>query len=287
MYRYWIKPEFLNQATILGVSNGLTGSPLSPPDPYGIFEVTPSLKPVLDESFASVIEAKPTYQQRVLSTSPIMHLPMDEDAGNLTELVQSATFTKSGIQGTYRTPSLLPNREGYSITLPGGSTFWTAPNAAMYETGNLDSWSMAFWFRDDATDTGSRYLMSKRVSPTTGLDGGWRLYRNGTTNLQFRRMVSNNGESIMTIDPMYLTGAHFGVITVTFGSPSVVRCYMDGAFVTSINAALSGSPANIPLKIAGPSWTTGNIWLGAIQHFSLWNRALSAADIADLWRAAH
>lgn len=300
MPRFWIKPSMYGQNISISAVTGRAGALFENSSPsHGIYEVSDSVAPLLEESFASIFERKPTFQEALLDMQPYAYLPMDEARGSIWDKIQRVEFARTGTGVTYRSASLLPNGEGYSIVNSGGSSnYWTAPSNSLYQlhAGVTKSWTVLMWFRNDETSTAATYMASMRPASLNGLndvvngDGGWRALKVNAVSHAFRRGAINNAEpEAQWVAPSDNGVSHLAVATVQYvaGLGYVMTGYTDGAQVAQSTHPLPSAPSSLPLRIAGASWSTSATWKGALQHFTMWDRALSAAEVATLWRAAH
>lgn len=149
-----------------------------------------------------------------------------------------------------------------------------------------DSFSVAGWFT--TTGSSAATLIAKEVEGPSF--EGWMVALTSSGELFFRLegtpSPGSNKIEISSI-PTYNDGdRHFFCITKSSATTaSGVIIYVDGVEVTSVTVgfdALSGSMLNsADMKIG--MWDTTNPFEGQLEHFTLWDSALTAGQVASLY----
>lgn len=148
--------------------------------------------------------------------------------------------------------------------------------------------TLAIWCRTEPlTGNISRRLFSKRViaggNPGVFAD----LIRSGSGNAGKLEYTRDQGATVLQLtetgfSTRYDDGEwHLFVITVSGGT---AQLYIDGEPEGSGSTA--GSTANtVTLYIGSQQTGTANFWEDDISAFLLWDRALTKAEIRDMWQA--
>lgn len=150
-----------------------------------------------------------------------------------------------------------------------------------------DSFSVAGWFTTTSSVFGC--LMSKENSGSSF--EGWMVGLTASGELFFRcegTPSPGSNKIEITSNPTYNDGdLHFFCVTKsTSTAASGVTFYVDGVEVTSrtiVADALAGSMLNsAPMKIGKQNLTT-NPFNGQLQHFTLWDSALTSGQVSSLY----
>jgi hypothetical protein len=155
--------------------------------------------------------------------------------------------------------------------------------------------------------TGTEMTASAWIYPTATFGGNYAsIVARGGYNLQegYELTVQGNLAPCPTINtvsnhpaaacsPSAFSVLQWHLLTMTYktGSPGTLKVYMDG--VPTASAAASGailtatSPTNSDIYIGrrDPANTSGTYWPGLIDDVRIYNRALSAAEVYDLYLA--
>ena len=156
---------------------------------------------------------------------------------------------------------------------------------------DLVSFSVLCWVYPTSVANTVRNIVGKTV-----LKGGWELFKRGTngTIMRLDRGRLTTAGSVASVSGT-LTVNEWQMIAVTFDDVSLALCKMYRATelsgpvdVTDAAATLigSGAPntdAATSLKLFTSAAPT-NGWPGAIAAIGVWDRVLSAGQIADAWR---
>lgn len=287
--KYWIPPTTWNAGvTINMVGDGLTGGYLPQPSVNGVLDLTPQQAGALSNH--PLIVPKPTHYDYINSLSPYSNIPMDEPSGGIWDHVLDLQLARSGASAglVYRSPSLLPNGEGYSILLPGGSAnYFTAPDTTSYDVGFAPAWSMSAWIIQTVVPVGNVYAISKRATTATTTDGDFDFIFSSTTQVSGRRFTTtpttltfNYGTTAqMTASPhhVFFTSYWTGTVYTT-------EAWMDGSLITTSNSVQPTTPSPNAFRIGAIPGTASAGMACSLQNFAMWFRRLTLTEIQGLYR---
>lgn len=186
------------------------------------------------------------------------------------------TYVTGALSGSYNVPNTHFNFDGSEVVDCG-----LASNLNFERT---DSFSVSFWMK--ASLQGSFQAM---VAKFQGVATGWAVYQNGGANaIAFELANVNN------VNDLVVTGGnpfdnlwHHIVCTYSGGSvPSSIAIYQDGVSQTTSTTrnGLTGSIKSSAHVSLGALDTSGtSILTGEIDDVRVYNRALSSAEVSDLY----
>lgn len=159
-----------------------------------------------------------------------------------------------------------------SIKFTGATAFLSAGSALTIQPTAI---SAAAWVYASAL-SGTRAIVGRNPG-STGATEGWLLDANGTTV----RFICSNGTTGATASKTsgMATGSWYRLVG-TFDN-TTVRLYING--VQAATASLSGNlsaSTSTALEI-GQAVGISGIWNGYLNDVSIWNRALSAAEVSQ------
>jgi hypothetical protein len=216
--------------------------------------------------------AAPASAQDV-TTGLIGHWKLNETSG--TSAVDSSSF---GNNGTYQNGVALasstpvPVDGAVAATFDGNNDYVSVPNEANFDvTGSL---TVAVWLKVTAFDATWQAIVTKG-------DSAWRLSRNGDTNTI--HFAIGSGGTIRIADSV--TGVNDGqwhhVVGVYDGSTAKV--YIDGNLDVTVAATGAIATNNHPVELGRNAEQAGREWYGSLYDARVYNRALTAADVAALY----
>lgn len=220
------------------------------------------------------------YRELILSQGPLAYWrlgesstsdPATDETGNGFD----ATYT-SGV--TMAQPGALVGDSDTAILLDQASA--DRVNGADWSDMDFDAnkpYTLKFWGQLTATPTIIRYAISKVVSPSTFANWGAAVQRSGS---DIRFVAPRNKALAATTAYDYTIDTWYHVVVTYDGS--TVRIYVDGALVTSAADASSNGLSNGIIRIGS---FTGDGWHGYLDEVAVWDRALSAAEIAAQYTA--
>jgi hypothetical protein len=216
---------------------------------------------------------------RVLTNSEIVALHGLVGHWKLTETV-GTTATDSTLNanhGTYTngvslgTSSNVPGYNVKAAVFDGTNDYVAVSNESLYDiTGSM---SVAAWIRVTAFDANYQAIVTKGVS-------AWRLTRYQTQNkIQFALTGTSASPvtSVTTVDD----GKWHHVVGVYNGS--TMKLYVDGALDATLNSTGSISSSNDALEIGRNSQLAGSEWNGAVYDARVYNRAITAEEVSQLY----
>jgi hypothetical protein len=135
------------------------------------------------------------------------------------------------------------------------------------------SMSFSFWYTTRSLYAQYQCLLGK------GENAAWRVARVTTSNTNIKLSVSGasgNGQ----IDKQDGSWHHLvGMYDATSGT----KLYVDGSLVGSTTAAYTLINVPTAMQIGGNPQAAGRAWDGTIDDIAVWNRALTADEVAAIW----
>ena len=184
---------------------------------------------------------------------------------------------------------------GSNDGIPTGATFDTVNKKLGSASGNFDG-------IDDFVDIGSSLGAALGFDMSiscwvrfTALSGNNTVVigsRNGAANLGFEVGALNDGKIILQSFGSSSLGYRFGTSNVgdnSFHHAVAVRdginyyIYIDGSREDGTFQTLAGSTASPANTFIGDSDAPGNLFKGQIDEINIWDRALSASEVTELW----
>jgi len=217
-----------------------------------------------------------SYRQAVIATAPVGYWRLGEATGT------TAKDEMSLHAGTYNnTPTLsvagaLAGDTNTAITLARASfedvQFTTTSPVADGITGTDATFSI--WFKT-TYKTGAIRMWGDQAGASSS-----RFYI-GTDTSGFL-LWNKAGGTVFTGAVDYADDAwHHAVVSVAAGT-NATQIYVDGANVGQGTSGTTWNAASTTMRIG--SYSGANYWEGSLDEPALWNRALSAAEIAGLYR---
>ena len=151
-------------------------------------------------------------------------------------------------------------------------------SASSLPTAGTAAWSENVWFNLSATPASLSYLAGFGAN-TNSTGGDARGYINYGAGYYFW----GNGAPDVNSGVAYMTDSawHMYTITSSGGASTTISMYLDGALVTSATRTLA-NPALNELHVGGTSFW-GSTWTGKADEFTVWNAALSPAQVGNLF----
>ena len=206
------------------------------------------------------------------------------DDGSGTSAADSSGNGNTGTLNGSPLPTWTTGKINGALTFDGSSQYVTLASAALPST-----FSASLWFKT----TSDGVLMSEQAYPVGGGPGSHDpfLYVQ-TTGILESSIYAGTGLTITTSSPVNDGNWHNAVYTVNM-STSVQTFYLDGSSVGSISGGAPEGP--FPYIYIGTGDTTGfnnsnNGWFyfnGTIDDVRVYNRALSASEIKNLYNAGY
>jgi hypothetical protein len=217
-----------------------------------------------------VATAEGSYADTVKAMGPVAYWRLGESSGT------AAADEMGAHPGTYvNSPTLgatgaLVGDANTAMTLSGTESA-TIPHAPVAFAGAAP-FSVSLW--SDYTPDAS----FRRAIAVGGNTYNWQIVET-TTGIRFQRINSDGNDLIQQSAPT--AGWHHAVGTY---DGATMRMYINGVQVGTGTASTRLLPAATGARIGGlPS--TGGMWIGSLDEVSIWDRALTAAEIALLYEA--
>lgn len=222
------------------------------------------------------------YKQRVLSLSPLAYWPLDERSGST-----AVNLANASGNGAYTGVDLAQSQPPFIAPLFDGANDYCNIYSAWLNTNfNRNELTFAAWAKPyDAgvwTDGVTRHVIWLATNSTQEVIQ----VRKNTTNNQFllQYILGGTAKSVTLSSQSWTTWTHLAVTNSKSGD--AMMAYINGAQVGTTQTSLGTSSGNniitTQATIGASSTTPGSVWSGWLAHAALWNRALSAAEVARL-----
>ena len=208
----------------------------------------------------------------------ILRYKFDEGSGTtITDSVGNHTVT--GHSGATWTSS---GKSGSALAINGtsGRNFQPSNQGDLHFNPRVDSFTVSVWVR--TTDTGTyKTIFDKN-------DGTGSSYRAWTTTVNNIEAYSGGtAKTVSAAGPPAITDGNWHLVTlVNFNRSGTwyFRIYYDNG--TAFSEMPSGTNANTGLlRVGGLAASGGNSWSGQLDDFRIYNRALSATEVGELYAA--
>ena len=208
----------------------------------------------------------PSYADAVLALSPVGYWPLGEASGTVArDLMNRNPGTYVG-SPTLGAAGLLTGDPSTAVTLVTASS---QQIFSLTVTLGQSGWSMAGWVK---ADNGSN--ASKPVFGKWAINDGAFIYCAGDGKYN----AFNGADSIAAaVGP---SGA-WQFIAATWNASAGLTLYVDNV---AVNRASAGAPGVNGYWRIGCSTGVTTFFGGTFAHVTLWDRALTPAEVYDLWR---
>jgi hypothetical protein len=223
------------------------------------------------------------YQARILSESGLLsYWRLGESVGATTAVDRAAGFDGTYMGGpTLGAPSLLASSDNAAVSFDGVDDYVTIPDDDRWSWHSAGAGSLEAWFKLDTLPASRAVIVGKTQS------GGheWVLYITSAGKVVVEVYgTSGAGRIIVTSAATITVGQRYHVVAVIAASSPYGRIYLNGvqdAQTTAINTTApinSATPVTIGRRNSGDQYFDG-----IIDEVAIYNVALSATTIADLW----
>ncbi len=214
--------------------------------------------------------ARQAYEEVVLATKPVLYVPMQGSATR--ELIKQSAVTVSGALRAQNGPF----RGSHSMLFDGSNDRVTPTNDASFHPG--DTFTVGCWFnlKGAGADTGGIMYTNQANDLTMYIPAA-----NGKLTLR-KSGASEVFQTTRTFLTPFTDGWQHALIAKNAGTS--VTCYIAGI-------AVAGTTTNATMVAGGSAPTIGegnastNAFNGLLAHVAVWNRVLTAAEAAELYRA--
>ncbi|MDH3738489.1 MAG: DNRLRE domain-containing protein, partial [Alphaproteobacteria bacterium] len=217
-----------------------------------------------------------------IDLSPIAHWKLDETAGF------TAVDSEGGHDGTltnYSAPAWTAGVVDGGLDFDGSNDYVDAGSFDVVGSGI----TMMAWFNAEAIATDDGRFVSKASSPNE-VDAYWQLSTTDSGSNRYLRMRIKAGSTTTTLadSSFNLATGTWYLATATYDNASgMMRLYLDGVEVAStahaVGGALDTNPA-VPVAL-GANGTAERFFNGILDDVRIYNRALGATEISDLYDA--
>lgn len=223
------------------------------------------------------------YSDLILSLSPIAYWPLNDASGSA-----AVNLVSAALNGAYTACTLAQAQAPFTAPLFDGSTsYCNIYTAALNTAWNRSETSLSIWVKVAAagvwTDATNRRAFSMFTSSTQdGMFCG-----RTSTNGQFTHFDYLGGatKSVLLTGQSFTAWKHV-VLTVSDANDQCI-VYHNGAQVGTTQTGLGTASANALTStaccIGAQTTTPATVWSGWLAHCALWNRPLSAAEVANLY----
>jgi hypothetical protein len=236
-------------------------------------------------SAAAMLTVAPAtgYGEPMMAASPIAYWSFNETSG------QVAIDSAGGFDASYS--GNITN----GVPGPASGVFGSANKAYRFNGSayleapagldvNRNNFAISAWIKVEAWDKTWQSIVTKG-------DASWRLHRNGDANLGstdaigfgttgLKNEISNQVD--MCGNTSVADGQWHHIVALYDGASKAI--YVDGVLDAYTNAWGTVSANNYPVRIGENAEVTGRQFNGTIDEVALFSRALSAAEIQELYR---
>jgi hypothetical protein len=211
----------------------------------------------------SVRTAFPAGQQ-----NPIGSWSLDENAGSVAHDSSGNGYDATVVNG----PQWVAGESGNALQLDGTSQYAQTSGPVVDTAGNF---SVSAWVRLDSTAH-----WATAVSQDGPVSSGFYLQYSQADG----RFAFSTSEGRALADTAPSTGRWYHLVGVHDADAGTYTLYVDGQAQATVNHQADGDPADGPLAI-GRGLSGGgfaDFFPGVVDAVHVWNRVLSASDVADL-----
>ena len=221
----------------------------------------------------SIVVVTSTVSTSSLTSGLVIYLPFNEGTGTIT-YDQSGNGNNGTLSGT-TLPTWVPGKIGAgALSFNGSTSAVTLSNSASFNT-MTSSFSITHWIKT-VSSTSQMY--------TVGNAGGGNGYRFGLTSGEVAFLVGNGSDTETTCGSKTVNDGTWHMISGIFNLSGTDQfsCYIDGAFQANVSLPSNYSSMSTSAPGIGkpPCCQPFN---GSLDDVRIYNRALSAAEISQLY----
>jgi hypothetical protein len=206
-------------------------------------------------------------------TDPVGTWPLDEGSGTVARDTSGAGHDLTLTGG----PAWVPGESGTALQFNGTSQYGQASGPVVDTTGNF---SVAAWVKLDSTGH-----FATAVSQDGSSASAFFLQYSAADN----RWAFSTVEGRALSDTAPVTSQWYHLAGVHDANRGTYTLYVNGQPQAKVLNQCLGDPSSGPLAV-GRGFFGGNktdYWPGTIDQVHIWNRALSAADVAALYQSGN
>jgi hypothetical protein len=243
---------------------------------------------IIDQQLVNASTA-PTMQLAVQPGGMVAYYPFNENAGATSDDA-SANTNNGTLVGS---PTWATGKLGSALSFNGsnGQSFSVSDNTAITMGSKM---TVSLWANQSSAVV-NKALASHWDYTSGSVSGGWALQVAGDSASRLQFFVAGSATDpasnyVETAANTWATGGWHHIVAVYDGTQSAanrVNIYIDGvAVATTVTGTIppTGLNAASPLKI-GDFNGLNRTWNGGIDHFKLFNRALSAVEVSAEYTA--
>jgi len=184
-------------------------------------------------------------------------------------------------------PTVVAGKIGQALSFNGAGQYVNVGNVLNPGSGDL---SVFAWVK--TTQSGGLNMIISKRNSSVSTNGGYQLFQNGSGALSFTFGDGNSSRVRVDSTAPRVNDGNWHLAGVVFTRAGNGVIYVDGVQATGGTGSItsqSGSVANsLPLRFGLEDQTSQNFlyWQGAIDEARIYNRALSAQEVSNLFGGA-
>jgi large repetitive protein len=194
----------------------------------------------------------------------------------------------NGNNGTLiNNPSVVAGKSGQALSFNGSTQYVNVGSVLNPGSGNL---SVFAWVK--TTQAGGLNMIVSKRNSSVATNGGYQLFQNGSGALSFTFGDGNSSRVRIDSSGPRINDGNWHSVGVVFTRTGNGVIYVDGAPAAGGSGSITSQSGfvnnSLPLRF-GVEDQTGQgflYWNGAIDEVRIYNRALSAQEISDLYNNA-
>ena len=160
-----------------------------------------------------------------------------------------------------------------------GSNFQDTPSSSSLQ---IPRFTVSSWFKTSTNFGTEGFIVNKGGlgTDTAGLNMNYAIWMTSSENLRGGFETASGTDNFVTSPGTYNDGLwHY--VSLTFDG-TAVRLYVDGVQVAITSTTSSPETTNtLPVRVGANSQSANRFFTGNIDEVRIWNRALSAQEVAD------
>ena len=229
------------------------------------------------------------YKYNTSASGLVSYWPMDESADNLCTDGDDACDRKYINNGVSTGSTIVDGIYGNARRFDGTDDYVDFGNDTSLDLTTQGT--IAVWVKtdrsypSDTVDVDYRGIVNKAYSASTPQISyfiDW--YGNNSSVRTLRAAISNGTTLLSTTIANFNFGAEWNLIVFTFDG-SYLNLYVNGELArTPVAQTVNAQATTYPLRIGRVFYGSVYTWEGDLDEVSIFNRALSASEISDMWQ---